>query len=118
MDPSRLGAIALVLGAIGVLMLAALAIMQAVLARRTGRTLADALDQRAAALEAAAARVAAGAGAGAAGAARAGMPEAAPDARRPRFAALLDRAGRFGMRLLDTRLGKQIVADEDRMLLE
>ncbi|MDV2233549.1 type II secretion system F family protein, partial [Burkholderia pseudomallei] len=64
MDPSRLGAIALVLGAIGVLMLAALAIMQAVLARRTGRTLADALDQRAAALEAAAARVAAGAGAG------------------------------------------------------
>lgn len=116
MDPSRLGAIALVLGAIGVLMLAALAIMQAVLARRTGRTLADALDQRAAALEAAAARVAAGAGA--AGAARAGMPEAAPDARRPRFAALLDRAGRFGMRLLDTRLGKQIVADEDRMLLE
>ncbi|CAK0019181.1 outer-membrane protein [Burkholderia pseudomallei] len=90
--------------------------MQAVLARRTGRTLADALDQRAAALEAAAARVAAGAGA--AGAARAGMPEAAPDARRPRFAALLDRAGRFGMRLLDTRLGKQIVADEDRMLLE
>ncbi|MFP2982526.1 type II secretion system F family protein, partial [Burkholderia pseudomallei] len=42
MDPSRLGAIALVLGAIGVLMLAALAIMQAVLARRTGRTLADA----------------------------------------------------------------------------
>ncbi|WP_148038093.1 type II secretion system F family protein, partial [Burkholderia pseudomallei] len=64
------------------------------------------------------ARVAAGAGAGAAGAARAGMPEAAPDARRPRFAALLDRAGRFGMRLLDTRLGKQIVADEDRMLLE
>ncbi|KOT23678.1 type II secretion system (T2SS), F family protein [Burkholderia mallei] len=104
MDPSRLGAIALVLGAIGVLMLAALAIMQAVLARRTGRTLADALDQRAAALEAAAARV--------------GMPEAAPDARRPRFAALLDRAGRFGMRLLDTRLGKQIVADEDRMLLE
>ncbi|CAJ5214324.1 outer-membrane protein [Burkholderia pseudomallei] len=46
------------------------------------------------------------------------MPEAAPDARRPRFAALLDRAGRFGMRLLDTRLGKQIVADEDRMLLE
>ncbi|MHA7343429.1 type II secretion system F family protein [Burkholderia pseudomallei] len=118
MDPSRLGAIALVLGAIGVLMLAALAIMQAVLARRTGRTLADALDQRAAALEAAAGRVAAGAGAGAAGAARAGMPEAAPDARRPRFAALLDRAGRFGMRLLDTRLGKQIVADEDRMLLE
>lgn len=116
MDPSRLGAIALVLGAIGVLMLAALAIMQAVLARRTGRTLADALDQRAAALEAAAARVAAGAGA--AGVARAGMPEAAPDARRPRFAALLDRAGRFGMRLLDTRLGKQIVADEDRMLLE
>lgn len=114
MDPSRLGAIALVLGAIGVLMLAALAIMQAVLARRTGRTLADALDQRAAALEAAAARVAAGA----AGVARAGMPEAAPDARRPRFAALLDRAGRFGMRLLDTRLGKQIVADEDRMLLE
>ncbi|QTB48840.1 type II secretion system F family protein [Burkholderia pseudomallei] len=114
MDPSRLGAIALVLGAIGVLMLAALAIMQAVLARRTRRTLADALDQRAAALEAAAARVAAGA----AGAARAGMPEAAPDARRPRFAALLDRAGRFGMRLLDTRLGKQIVADEDRMLLE
>lgn len=114
MDPSRLGAIALVLGAIGVLMLAALAIMQAVLSRRTGRTLADALDQRAAALEAAAARAAAGA----AGAARAGMPEAAPDARRPRFAALLDRAGRFGMRLLDTRLGKQIVADEDRMLLE
>ncbi|ALB14915.1 membrane protein [Burkholderia pseudomallei] len=113
MDPSRLAHRARS-RRIGVLMLAALAIMQAVLSRRTGRTLADALDQRAAALEAAAARVAAGA----AGAARAGMPEAAPDARRPRFAALLDRAGRFGMRLLDTRLGKQIVADEDRMLLE
>ncbi|OMU57946.1 hypothetical protein AQ775_09790, partial [Burkholderia pseudomallei] len=81
---------------------------------RTRARRAAARDPRAAALEAAAARVAAGA----AGAARAGMPEAAPDARRPRFAALLDRAGRFGMRLLDTRLGKQIVADEDRMLLE
>ncbi|RAP80778.1 type II secretion system F family protein, partial [Burkholderia pseudomallei] len=94
MDPSRLGAIALVLGAIGVLMLAALAIMQAVLARRTGRTLADALDQRAAALEAAAARVAAGAGAGGGGGARAGMPEAAADARPPRLAGLRGRAGR------------------------
>ncbi|MDN7673037.1 type II secretion system F family protein [Burkholderia oklahomensis] len=117
MDPSRLGAIALALGALGVLMLAVLAIMRIVLAQRTGRTLADALDQRAAALEAAAARATAGAAA-ATGAARPPAADAASAERRPRFATLLDRAGKLGMRLLDTRLGKQIVADEDRMLLE
>ncbi|AOJ70827.1 MULTISPECIES: type II secretion system F family protein [Burkholderia] len=118
MDPSRLGAIALVLGALGVLLLAVLAIMRIVLAQRSDRALADALGQRAAALEAAVARTTARA-APAGGAARASAAEEpAPVARRARFATLLDRAGTFGMRMLDTRLGKQIVADEDRMLLE
>ncbi|KVE44245.1 type II secretion system F family protein [Burkholderia sp. BDU5] len=117
MDSSRLGAIALALGALGVLMLAVLAIMRIVLTQRTGRALADALDQRAAALEAAAARTTAGAAA-ATGVPRPPAADAAPAERQPRFATLLDRAGKFGMRLLDTRLGKQIVADEDRMLLE
>ncbi|SMF98579.1 type II secretion system F family protein [Burkholderia singularis] len=114
MEPARIGAIALMLGALGVLMLAVLAVLRVLLAQKSGRTLADALEQRAAALEALAARTAAPSAAGP----RASDVQQAPDGGHARFSALLERAGRFGMRLLDTPLGKQIVADEDRLLLE
>ncbi len=113
MDPSRLGAIALGLGAFGVLLLAVLAVLRAVLVQRSEKALAEALDQRAAAVEAAATR-AVQSGAPAARA----QPADEPPAGRQRFAALLDRAGKIGMDLLDTRIGQRIVAEEDRRLLE
>ncbi|WP_323118051.1 type II secretion system F family protein [Burkholderia alba] len=112
MDASQLGAIAVGLGALGVLMLAVLVVLRAVLVDRSEKALVEALDQRAAAVEAAAAR------AGHGGAvARAQAADEQP-AGRPRLTALLDRAGKFGMELLDTKFGKQIVAEEDRHLLE
>ncbi|KVE30931.1 type II secretion system F family protein [Burkholderia sp. TSV86] len=114
MEPVRLGAIALTLGALGVLMLAVLAVLRVLLAQKSSRTLADALEQRAAALDAMAARTAAPGAAGP----RASDVQQVPDGGHSRVSALLERVGRFGMRLLDTPLGKQIVADEDRLLLE
>jgi tight adherence protein C len=103
MDASHLGSIALGLGALGVLMLAVLAVLRAVLVQRSEKALAEALDQRAAALEAAVTRAA--------------QADERPPARQ-RFAALLDRAGKIGMDLLDTKIGQRIVAEEDRRLLE
>jgi tight adherence protein C len=113
MDSSRLGAIALGLGAFGVLLLAVLAVLRAVLVQRSEKAGGVALDPRAAAVEAAAAR-AVQAGAPAARA----QPADEPPAGRQRFATLLDRAGKIGMDLLDTRIGQRIVAEEDRRLLE
>lgn len=114
MDASRLGAIALGLGALGVLMLAVLAVLRAMLVQRSERALVEALDQRAAALEVVARSDP--------GATRATISMKAVDIEkdksRSRFAPLLDRAGQFGMRVFDTKLGKQIVAEEDRRLLE
>ncbi|MCA3801196.1 type II secretion system F family protein, partial [Burkholderia sp.] len=108
MDANRLGALALVLGSVGVLLLAALAIVRVVLVQRAERALVNALDRRTAAIEAAAAR------AGAAEPVR----EPAPAASRPRFAGLRARFEDAGMRWLETGFSRYLIADEDRQLLE
>ncbi|MGN4078265.1 type II secretion system F family protein, partial [Burkholderia gladioli] len=56
MDANRLGAVALVLGALGVLLLAGMAILRSLLVQRSERTLLKALDQRVEAGRAAASR--------------------------------------------------------------
>ncbi|OXI34573.1 hypothetical protein CFB89_07395 [Burkholderia sp. AU16741] len=108
MDANRLGALALVLGSVGVLLLAALAIVRIVLVQRAERALVDALDRRAAAVEAAAAR---------AGAAEP-RDAAPPAAQRVRFAGLRERFEGVGMRWLETGFSRYLIADEDRQLLE
>ncbi|MGU7854578.1 type II secretion system F family protein [Burkholderia orbicola] len=109
MDANRLGALALVLGSVGVLLLAALAIVRIVLVQRAERALLHALDRRAAAVEAAAAR---------AGSGEAAREAAAPAAPRVRFARLRERFEDVGMRWLDTGFSRYLIADEDRRLLE
>ncbi|HDV6326151.1 MULTISPECIES: type II secretion system F family protein [Burkholderia cepacia complex] len=109
MDANRLGALALVLGSVGVLLLAALAIVRIVLVQRAERALLHALDRRAAAVEAAAAR---------AGSGEAAREAAAPVAPRVRFARLRERFEDVGMRWLDTGFSRYLIADEDRRLLE
>ncbi|CAB3746986.1 membrane protein [Burkholderia sp. MSh2] len=108
MDANRLGALALVLGSVGVLLLAALAIVRALLVQRAERALVNALDRRTAAMEAAAAR------AGSTEPAR----DAAPAAPRVRFAGLRARFENVGMRWLETGFSRYLIADEDRQLLE
>ncbi|MGH8782267.1 type II secretion system F family protein [Paraburkholderia sp.] len=113
MEPRHLAAIALVLLALALLIFGTLLIVRLSAERRSDRTLAHALDRRV--VQAAAA---AGAQTGAVGAA-ARTDQAAPDAAGGRrLAAALERLGQAGMRWLDTPFGRQIVADEDRRLLE
>ncbi|KWF25969.1 type II secretion system F family protein [Burkholderia pseudomultivorans] len=108
MTANQIGSIALALGALGVLLLGMVALLRASAASRAERALADALDQRMAALEASKAR-----------ALPDGEPAAKPDVHgRQRIKRLLERLSATGMRWLDTGLGKHIVADEDRRLLE
>jgi len=91
-------------------------------AKRSARVLADALDQRA--MQAAALRAGAGVHSGPAGqsAGQAAASQTPPEANAPskhsRLHPLIERASRAGMRWLDSPLGRQIVADEDRRLLE
>ncbi|MEK6365071.1 type II secretion system F family protein [Burkholderia gladioli] len=106
MDANHLGAMALLLGAIGVLLLAGLAIVRALLVQRSERALVKALDQRVAAGRAAATR---------AGQATEDKPVEQPAKGLANWRAS---AERLGMHWLDTSLGKQLVADEDRQLLE
>ncbi|CAM2174784.1 type II secretion system F family protein [Burkholderia cepacia] len=108
MTATQIGSIALALGALGVLLLGMVALLRARAASRAERALVDALDQRMAAIEAAKVRAA---------------PDEAiaekPVVRgRARLERVLERLSVTGMRWLDTGLGKYIVADEDRRLLE
>lgn len=107
MDANRLGALALLLGALGVLLLAAVAIVRMLFAQRSDRVLAKALDQRVAAGRAAAER--------ASGTSDPKLDGAAP---LQGFAAWRARVEQVGIRWLDTGLGKQLVADEDRAMLD
>ena len=109
MDANRLGALALVLGSVGVLLLAALAIVRIVLVQRAERALVNALERRTAAAEAAAAR---------AGAAEPARDAVAPAAPRVRFAGLRERFEDVGMRWLESGFSRYLIADEDRQLLE
>jgi len=113
MTPHQLGPIALVFAALGVLLLGLLALLRASDVTRSARALADALDRRAAALEAAGVRPVQDADGG-----RQKGDAPAGGARRTRMSALLERLSATGMRWLDTRVGQYAVANEDRRLLE
>ncbi|MFM0227164.1 type II secretion system F family protein [Paraburkholderia dipogonis] len=113
MQTQQLVALALALAALGLLLIAGLVLARLAAARRIERTLRHALDERAlqsAALAAAAARGAEGAPGGAKAAARSAPPTG--------FKGLLERFAHTGIRWLDTPFGRQVVAEEDRRLLE
>ncbi len=113
MTPNQIGSIALVLGALGILLLALLALRRANAETRSGRVIADALDRRAAALAAASAPASQDAGAA--------QPKAdapASGGSRKRVRLLLERLAAVGMHWLDTPFGQYVVANEDRRLLE
>ncbi|MFM0200109.1 type II secretion system F family protein [Paraburkholderia fungorum] len=114
MRSDRLLAIALALAALAALLIGALLIARLAAVRRSERTLAHALDERAlqsAALTAAAAATT-----------QAATPPAGQHAPRQTRSkgrkALLEHFAHAGIRWLDTPFGRQIVADEDRRLLE
>jgi tight adherence protein C len=112
MQANLVAAIALALASFALLLLAGLVLVKVVVALRSERTLAHALDQRAA--RAAASAVARGADA-------LSNNAAAPPSKTPRIAgvkALVERFAHTGIRWLDTPFGRQLVADEDRRLLE
>lgn len=116
MEPHRLIVLALLLAALGCALLAYAALARLAADRRSARTLAGALDRRAFAAGASAPSTASCA------APRAGTSVASSMARPPTFAGRLaawrTRFGHAGARWLDTRLGKHIVASEDRRLIE
>ncbi len=109
MQTQQLVALALALAALGLLLIAGLVLARVAAARRSERTLRHALDERAL-LAAAAARNGEGAQGGAKAAARSARPTG--------LKGLLERFAHAGIRWLDTPLGRQIVAEEDRRLLE
>ncbi|EIF31567.1 Flp pilus assembly protein TadC [Burkholderia sp. Ch1-1] len=113
MQTQQLVALALALAALGLLLIAGLVLARMAAARRSERTLRHALDERAlqsAALAAAAARSGEGSQSGARAAARSVQPTG--------LKGLLERFAHTGIRWLDTPFGRQIVAEEDRRLLE
>jgi tight adherence protein C len=113
MRADLVAALALALVALALLLLGGLLLVKLAAARRSERTLVHALDERAqqsAALAAAAARRADGV---------ANAAEKAPKVvRATGWKALRERFANTGMRWLDTRFGRQLVADEDRRMLE
>jgi tight adherence protein C len=111
MQAQQLVAVALALAALGMLLIAGLVLMRVAAVRRSERTLRQALDERAAQSAALAAAARNGETApGAKPAARAVQPQG--------FKSLLERFAHAGVRWLDTPFGRQVVADEDRRLLE
>jgi tight adherence protein C len=109
MQTQQLVALALALAALGLLLIAGLVLARVAAARRSERTLRHALDERAL-LAAAAARNGEGAQGGAKAAARRARPAG--------LKGLLERFAHAGIRWLDTPFGRQVVAEEDRRLLE
>jgi len=103
MDAARLGSLALALGAAGVLLLAIAAMLRVLLAQRSERTLDHLIEQRAAAADANAAGPA---------------PERERRAAHSGASRALDLLGAYGARVLETGLGRQIVTDEERRLLD
>jgi len=114
MQARHLAVLALAFAAFAMLLLAGLVLARVAAARRSERTLRQALDQRA--LQSAALAAAARAG-DATPAAQNAKP--APRGARPGgLKGLLERCAHTGARWLDTPFGRQIVAEEDRRLLE
>ncbi|MEZ0605385.1 type II secretion system F family protein [Paraburkholderia sp. IW21] len=109
MQAHQLFAVGLLLAALALLLIAGLVLARVAAVRRSERTLSHALDERALR----AATLAAMASRGADGARAAGR-RAQPEG----FKGVLERFAHTGIRWLDTPLGRQIVAEEDRRLLE
>ncbi|MBR8211949.1 type II secretion system F family protein [Burkholderia cenocepacia] len=113
MTANQLGSLALALGALGIVLLAVLALRRASAQTRSDRTLAGALERRSAMLEAAGAQAAQEAGES-----RQNLGLRDANTEPSRLVHILDRLSMVGVRLLDTRIGRYLVADEDRLLLE
>ena len=123
-----IAALAIAFAALAALLAGMMLMRRHAAAQRSARVLTDALDQRA--MQAAALRAGTAAGAhthhAATSAAAANRSaQGAADASgqdapltRSRLHPLIERASRAGMRWLDSPLGRQIVADEDRRFLE
>ena len=115
MQADHVAAIALGLGALALLLIAGVLLARLAAARRSERTLAHALDERALQSAALAAASATARGADA-------VPNAAARTTKAEHAtgikALVERFAHTGIRWLDTPFGRQLVADEDRRLLE
>ncbi|SEI40085.1 type II secretion system F family protein [Paraburkholderia diazotrophica] len=123
MDAFSLAAFALACAALASLLAGAMLWKRHMAGRRSARMLADVLDQRAS--QAAAMRTASSANAGSNANSTAtgtadrttrGNPDNSAQGASPH--PLLERASRAGMRWLDSPLGRHVVADEDRRLLE
>ncbi|RAS24253.1 type II secretion system F family protein [Paraburkholderia bryophila] len=113
MQAHQLFALALALAALALLLVAGLVLARVAAQRRTERTLGHALDERAlqaAALNAAAARATDGAPAASKTAVRTARPTG--------FKGVFEHLVQVGIRWLDTPFGRQVVAEEDRRLLE
>nr|WP_241023526.1 type II secretion system F family protein [Paraburkholderia sp. Ac-20340] len=114
----------MLLGALGCALLAVLACQRIAASRRSARTLEQAIARTGAASGmggAAAAQGGAAGSAGSAGSARnaSANPEVAASARkRNGLPGLVDSLSNLGVRWLDTSLGRLIVAEEDRRLLD
>ncbi len=114
MQTQQLVALALALAALGLLLIAGLVLARMAAARRSERTLRHALDERALQSAALAAAAAARGAEGAQGGAKRAARHAPPTGLK----GLLERFAHTGIRWLDTPFGRQIVAEEDRRLLE
>ncbi|MDE1184644.1 type II secretion system F family protein [Paraburkholderia sp.] len=104
--PAHLASLALALAALGIFLFAVTALARAAVARRSERVLVTALDRRAQQTAAASRDD------------DATRNAQAPRARPTGIKGLVLRIAHLGMVLLETPLGRQIVADEDRRLLE
>ncbi|WP_322046895.1 type II secretion system F family protein [Paraburkholderia sp. J67] len=114
MSPHGMGALALLLAALGIALLAALACQRIVIARKSTRTLEHAMARAAAQVQTA---TPGGAPSQAKGTS-ANADALAGTRKRTGWQAIADALGARGVRWIDTPLGKMIVADEDRRLLD
>ncbi|ANB74614.1 type II secretion system F family protein [Paraburkholderia phytofirmans] len=110
----QLVALALALAALALLLLGGLVLARVAAVRRSERTLRQALDGRAMQTAALAAAAAARGADGAQGGSKAVLRNVQPKG----FKGLLERFAHTGIRWLDTPFGRQVVAEEDRRLLE
>ncbi|WP_321841197.1 type II secretion system F family protein [Paraburkholderia bannensis] len=123
MSPDTLEVFALLLAALGVALLAALACQRIVAARKSTRTLEQAMARTVAQASAAAAAAPVNAGRLAQGGNAAqsanGSVDTLPGVRkRSGLPGMIDALGTRGVRWLDSPFGKLVVADEDRRLIE
>jgi tight adherence protein C len=115
MRADLVAALALALAALALLLLAALVLAKLAAARRSERTLVHALDERA---QQSAVLAAASAVAQRGDAATNAADKTPKAARATGLNALLERLAHTGIRWLDTPFGRQLVAPEDRRMLE